>query len=82
MFVTGAQIRAARALAGLTAEQLARLAGLHANSVAYWEHAESIPAHRFREPHACRLMREALASRGIEAFSHPAPGVRFVTRQQ
>jgi transcriptional regulator with XRE-family HTH domain len=38
----GKQIRAGRALLGWTRSELARAAGLHSNSVAYWENADSL----------------------------------------
>ena len=37
MIVTGSQIRAGRALAGLRRSDLAKATGLHPNAVAYWE---------------------------------------------
>ena len=77
MIVTGAQIRAARALLGWTRAELATAANLHRNAVAYWELRATIPTGHYREPHACRLIRKALLVAGVEIFMAP-PGVRLV----
>ena len=61
-----------------TRAELAKAAGLHRNAVAYWERHEKIPTGRYREPIACRRMREALRAAGVDVFTEPAPGVRFV----
>ena len=78
MIVTGAQIRAARALLGWTRAELATAATLHRNAVAYWERRATIPTGHYREPHACRHIRKALLVAGVEIFMDPAPGVRLV----
>lgn len=70
--VTGAQIKAARALLGWRRVDLAAAAGLHRNAVAYWEGQPRMPR---REPFACRKMRTALLSAGVVTVSTPAPGV-------
>ena len=70
--VTGAQIKAARALLGWRRIDLAAAAGLHRNAVAYWEGQPRMPR---REPFACRKMRTALLSAGVVTVSTPAPGV-------
>lgn len=83
--VTGCQIRAARALLGWSRAQLAGAAGLHGNSITYWEETPVIRTGR-REPHACAGIREALHRAGVEFIGHAKPGVRlcqnayFVTR--
>lgn len=77
MIATGAQLRAARALLGITRAQLAAHAGVHPNSVAYWEATEQIATNRFIEPWACERMNEALARLGVETFTTPTLGVRF-----
>jgi transcriptional regulator with XRE-family HTH domain len=77
---TGAQIRAARAMLGWTRQDLANAAGLHRNSVAYWEAVETIKTSY--PPHACELIREALRKAGVAVFTDPAPGVCFVPRAQ
>lgn len=71
-FVTGAQIKAARALLGWRRIDLAAAAGLHRNAVAYWEGQPRMPR---REPFACQKMRAALLSAGVVTVSTPAPGV-------
>ena len=71
MFVTGRQIRAARALLGWTRADLAEAAGLHPNSVAYWENAAEIPTRPSQEPHACRLIRKALRAAGLQISKAP-----------
>ncbi|MFM9941239.1 MAG: helix-turn-helix domain-containing protein [Hyphomicrobiaceae bacterium] len=70
--VTGAQIKAARALLGWRRIDLAAAAGLHRNAVAYWEGQPRMPR---SEPFACRKMRAALQSAGVVTVSTPAPGV-------
>lgn len=71
-FVTGRQIKAARALLGWRRIDLAVAAGLHRNAVAYWEGQPRMPR---REPFACQKMRAALLSAGVVTVSTPAPGV-------
>jgi len=82
LIVTGAQIRAARALLGWTRVELAMAANLHRNAIGYWEQHKTIPNGRSREPVACRHIREALHAAGVEVFKDPAPGVRFVSDRQ
>ena len=73
--VMGCQIRAARALLGWSRSDLAHAAGLHANSIAYWEEMAAISGRR--EPHACARIREALHQAGVEVVGHAKPGVRL-----
>ena len=80
MIAAGAQISAARALLGWTRSDLAKAAGLHKNSVAYWEKHDAISTGRYRAPIACRRMMEALNRAGVETFVDPSPGVRFVSK--
>ena len=74
---TGSQIRAARALLGWSRQVLAEAASLHVNTVVYWEQQEEIPTGVYSEPHACRLIQQALVKAGVVFLSSPAPGVRF-----
>jgi len=74
---TGAQIRAARALLDWTQHDLADAAGLHVNSVSYWECQAEFPSGLFREPVACRQIRQVLARAGVKFLSDPAPGVQL-----
>jgi len=62
--------------------ELSKAAGLHRNAIAYWERHATIPAGGFREPVACRHIRQALQAAGVEVFTNPAPGVRFVSGRQ
>jgi hypothetical protein len=71
-FVSGAQIKAARALLGWRRIDLAAAAGLHRNAISYWEGQRRMPR---REPFACERMRAALLSAGVVTVSTPAPGV-------
>jgi Helix-turn-helix len=83
MIARGAQIRAARALLGWTLQDLADAAGLHRNAVGYWERHDTIPTgwpSKGTEPHACKLIREALHKAGVAVFTDPAPGVCLVPR--
>ena len=75
---TGPQIRAGRALLGWTRETLAAAAGLHINSVAYWE-TQRLITHRERQGLRAgpRLIVAALSRNGVELFVHPSPGVRL-----
>ncbi len=71
-FSTGAQIRAGRALLGWRRSDLGRAAGLHRNSIAYWERVARLPR---SEPVGCRCIRDALFAAGVVAVNMPAPGV-------
>ncbi len=79
MIVTGAQIRAGRALLGWSRDDLARAAELHGNAIAYWERkgpqAQTGASRSFAIHHIAR----ALMAAGVEFFSAPTPGVRFAT---
>jgi len=75
MIGKGVQIKAARALVGITRADLARRAGLHPNAVKYWE-ARTVPT---PPPYAVRAMEEALEKLGVVAFIDPYPGVRLST---
>lgn len=81
MIVTGAQIKAARALLNWTQQDLANAAGIHKNAVAYWEARALIPSGYFGEPHGCRLMRKAIEAAGVKVFDGPSAGVRYAPRK-
>lgn len=72
--VNGRYLKAARVLAGLTQRQLAKAAGLHANSVEYHEQQR-----RRIGGHAVSKMQEALAAAGVtigeESFGNRSVGV-------
>jgi hypothetical protein len=71
--VTGAQIRAARALLSWRRKDLSTAANLHPNAVGYWERHNVIPVD-IGEPHACKRMREALERVGVRFIEEPGPG--------
>lgn len=60
MIEAGNQIRAGRALAGWSQDELATAAGLHVNSVKVWEGRERIGA-----GHAVDAIRSALEGQGV-----------------
>ena len=66
---------AARALLGWSRADLANAAGLHANSVRYWEAMSVIPTGGHREPVACRHMRAALSAAGVTIMGGNKTGV-------
>lgn len=74
--VTGAQIRAGRALIGWSARDLAKACGLHRNSILYWEAAEGIPT-GYAYPYACRKIDGVFEAAEIKLIASPAPGVRL-----
>lgn len=57
---TGKQIKAARALLGFSQVDLAERAGVHANSVKYWEAREAVP-----DDGGAAMIREALKRAGV-----------------
>jgi hypothetical protein len=61
-------------LLGWRRRDLSAAAQLHPNAVGYWEKRRAIPAGVFSEPHACKRMREALESAGIQFVTDPGPG--------
>ena len=67
---TGKQLKAARALAGLSQKQLAAEAGLHFSSIAYLEKQNRITAW-----HSPKLIAEVMARHGVEFIQTPGPGV-------
>lgn len=80
--VTGAQIRAGRALLGATRRQIAEAAGLHYKAVMYWEKRKNIPAPPEGDtPHACRRIAEAFRLNGVLLTNEPGPGVALAPPQ-
>lgn len=57
----GRQLRAARAILGLTVVETAEIAGLHRNSVLRAEGQKKLP----RQAHAANLISKAFEERGI-----------------
>ena len=73
MIATGGQIRAARALLGWSREDLAERAGVHPQTISYWElRAPPKPRQGVTAP---ERMLAALRSAGVEIASEPRPGV-------
>lgn len=77
--IAAAQIRAARALVGLTADDLADRAGLSWATVQRFEAAEGIPPSRSGN---LGKVQSALEAAGIEFIGDPitSPGVRLRRR--
>ena len=78
MITIGTQIRAARALLGLSQTALARQSLLHENAVAYWEKQVTLP--KGAEPYAVGNMRIVLESLGVVFIGERSPGVRLRRR--
>ena len=71
--VTGTQLRAARALVGLTQWELAHDSGLHVNSIRYMERKD-----RIRSAWSVIERVETVLERyGVVLISLPTPGVRL-----
>lgn len=68
----GAQLKAARALLGMTQKDLAAATGLHHNSIRYLEAQKNVTT-----GYSSRLVEEAFARRGVVFFVSPSPGVRM-----
>jgi transcriptional regulator with XRE-family HTH domain len=68
---TGRQLKAARALAGIKQEELARAAGLHVNSIRYMERKDRITD----TWSTIERVVAALEGFGVVLSSNPAPGV-------
>lgn len=74
--ISGAQIRAARALIGISAAELARLAGVGHRTLQRFESADIIPDGRTAV--LAQIIR-ALEAQGVEFLGDPidSPGVRI-----
>ena len=74
--ISSSQIRAARALRGLTAAELAKLAGVSWATVQRFEAEEGIPRSRGK---TLDSVKAALEAAGIEFIGDPvfSPGVRL-----
>lgn len=73
---SGPQIRAGRALVGISAEELARLADVTWKTVQRFESAEGIPPNRSG---TLARIKAALEAKGVEFLGDPerSPGVRL-----
>ena len=69
---TGRQLAAARVLAGITQEELAKRADLHVNSIRYMERQP-----RITTGHSSGRVAGALADIGVVFFTLPTCGVRL-----
>ncbi|MFL5125557.1 MAG: helix-turn-helix domain-containing protein [Microvirga sp.] len=74
MFVTSAQIRAARALVNWTVRELADRSGVHRNTVTNFESGKTAG-----DRHKLEAMRKALQAAGVEFIDENGggPGVRL-----
>lgn len=75
---TGRQLRAARVLAGLTADQLAKLSGVSLNTI---KRAEAADGAYSMMPANLRAITQALGNQGVVCFGrdeHGGEGVRMV----
>jgi transcriptional regulator with XRE-family HTH domain len=66
------QLKAARALAGLTQRDLGQLLGVDERQIRFWE--KRIPTQNRKR----RLLEQALEKAGIECHSAPTIGVRYL----
>ena len=73
--VTGGQLRAARALAGLTQKSFAYAVGVDERTVRFWERYVSRPP--TTAPNDARI-EEVLLCFGVIVFADPTPGVRLI----
>jgi transcriptional regulator with XRE-family HTH domain len=68
--VSTRQLKAARALAGLTQRDLGKLLGVDERQIRFWE--KRIPTQNRKR----RLLEQALEKAGIECYATPAIGIR------
>jgi hypothetical protein len=74
--VSSRQLKAARALAGLTQSQLSTEAGFNPRACKYWERwGDTMPS---THPETLDAIEAALARHGVELFANPSPGCRLV----
>ena len=66
------QLKAARALAGLTQKDLGHIMGVDERQIRFWE--KRIPTQNRKR----RVLEKALEKAGIECFSYPQIGVRVL----
>ena len=69
---TGAQVKAARALLGLTEAEVAHASGLHTNSIRYLENQE-----RVTTGYSSGLVEEAMNKLGVVFFIAPTIEIRL-----
>ncbi len=69
--LTNAQVRAARALLGWTAKQLAAKVGVHRNTIS------NIEVGRYAPPETMQAIKHVLQQAGVEFTNGKRPGVRL-----
>ena len=70
--VSTKQLKAARALAGLTQDQLGAEMGLNGRMVRFWE--RRIPTN----PRKLARLEQVLLANGVALFTEPTAGARFI----
>jgi transcriptional regulator with XRE-family HTH domain len=77
--VTGNQLKAARALAGVDQQQLADFAGVNVNTIRNMEARGAAPI--TSSAVTVHTVQRALETLGIEFLNHERPGVRLTSEQ-
>ena len=75
--VSGRQLRAARALTGLTQAELSTKAGFAVRACRYWESRGDAPPTSI--PQSLESIEAVLRHHGVEVFSSPTPGCRLAS---
>jgi hypothetical protein len=74
---SGRQLKAARALAGLTQSKLSTEAGFNPRACRYWEsRGAELPT---CVPQSLASIEQVLLRHGVEVFAFPTPGCRLVS---
>ena len=75
--VSSRQLRAARALAGVTQAKLSSEAGFGPRAAKYWERwGDEAPT---TLPSTLKAIEAVLLRHGVEVFAEPSPGCRIVS---
>ena len=74
--ITGRQLRAARILANLTQQQLAKAVGVHERAARYWEAKENKAPTSTQS--SLEKIEAVLRAHGVIVFTSPSPGVRLM----
>jgi hypothetical protein len=75
--VSGRQLRAARALTGLTQAEFSIETGFKPRACRYWEGRGDNPP--TTTPQSLAAIEAVLRRHGVEVFSEPTPGCRLVS---
>jgi transcriptional regulator with XRE-family HTH domain len=78
MLTTGSQLKAARALAGMTQTELANLARLNVSTIAEMEERAGETLRSSLE--TVRAVQKVLEAAGVEFLNGESPGVRLRTK--